>query len=101
MQFDTHHLMGCSPSSDESEYEEYVVPWNEQWRHARCTVRARHQLIILDKPGYCDFCRIVKEVRKKTPYRCEECRLNFCFNPKRNHFRKWHSPKYDGLRSYA
>ena len=54
---DAYHLMGCSPSSDESEYEEYVVPWNEQWRHGKCTVRAPHQLIILDKPGYCDFCR--------------------------------------------
>ena len=52
--------MGCSPSSDVSEDEEYVVPWNEQWRHAKCTVRAPHQLIILDKPGYCDFCQIVK-----------------------------------------
>ena len=91
--------MGCSPSSDKSVYEEYVVPWNEQWRHAKCTVRAPHQLIILDKPGYCDFCRIVKKIYKKTPYRCEKFKLNFCFNPKSNHFRKWHSPKYDGLRA--
>lgn len=57
--------MGSSPSSNVSEDEEYVVPWNEQWRHAKCTVRAPHQLIILDKPGYCDFCQIVKKVRKK------------------------------------
>ena len=69
--------MGCSPSSDESGYKEYVVPWNEQWRHATWTVRTPHQLIILDKPGRCDFCRIVRKVRKKAPYRCEKCKLNF------------------------
>ena len=57
--------MGCSPSSDKSVDEEYIVPWIEQWRHAKSTVRAPHRLIMLDKPGYCDYCQIVKKVSKK------------------------------------
>lgn len=59
--------MGCSPSSDKSVDEEYIVPWIEQWRHAKSTVRAPQQLNIFDKSRYCDYCQIVKRVFNKHP----------------------------------
>ena len=39
--------MGVSCSRGSTEEDEYNIPPTEQWRHAKCTVRARHQLSIL------------------------------------------------------
>ena len=52
----------------------------EQWRHAKSTVRARHQLSILPNRQYCDYCRIVEKVQRRTYYRCDKCKLNLYFN---------------------
>ena len=32
---------------------------------------------------------------------CDKFGLNFCFNEKRNHFKKWHTAEYDYLRGYT
>ena len=70
--------MGASSSRDSTEDDEYKVPSMEQWRHTKCTVRARHQLSILPNREYCDYCWIVEKVKRKTYYRCKESKLNFC-----------------------
>ena len=91
-----------SEPASEDEASEYKIPPGEDYRHRNCTVRAPHQLTILQEPRNCDFCRIVKKQnRVKTRYRCDKCGLNFCFDEKRNHFKKWHTAKYDYLRGYT
>ena len=82
---------GCSSADFEEPEEEFKIPPGQHWRYSRCTVRAHHQLSILSKKQDCDYCRIVDKVRRKTWYRCDVCNLNFCFNRKRNHFRRWRS----------
>ena len=97
--------MGAACSSEpasEDEASEYKIPPGEDYRHRNCTVRAPHQLTILQEPRNCDFCRIVKKQNcVKIRYRCDKCGLNFCFNEKRNHFKKWHTAEYDYLRGYT
>ena len=91
----------AATTNQEEEEEEYKIPPGQTWRHERCTVRALHQLSILPKERYCDYCRIVEHVRRKTIYHCAACKLNFCFDRKRNHFRKWHSAACDHFRMYT
>ena len=97
------NMGGCSSAASdfkEPEEEFKIPPW-QHWRYSRCTVRAHHQLSILSKKQDCDYCRIVDKVRRKTWYRCDVCNLNFCFNRKRNHFRRWHSGHCDYLHMYT
>ena len=91
--------MASSCSQPISEDEEYEIPRGEEYRHRRCAVRSSNQLTIMEVPqNY--YCRIVKNLRNVTTrYRCETCHLNFCFNKKRNHFKKWHSPQRGKLKS--
>ena len=97
-----NYWMGTTCSAQEiSDDEDYEIPPGETYRHRNCTVRAPHQLIIMQAPRNCDYCRIVKKLNVKTRYRCEKCQLNFCFNEQRNHFRKWHSAKFDYLQGYT
>ena len=92
----------CSHEQAVSDDEEYEIPPFEAYKHQKCTVRAPHQLVILKVPQNCDYCRIIKKLpHVKTPYRCEKCQLNFCFNSQRNHFKKWHSPKLDYVRGFT
>jgi len=81
--------MGGAASSAESEEEEFHIPPGQEWKHINCTVRARHQLIIKSSKeiNYCDY--------------CEACKLHFCFNRHRNHFKLWHSPQCDHLPGYT
>lgn len=95
--FRSIRMGGCS-SSLESEGEDWEIPRGQEYRHSRCTVRAPHQLRIVAKGEICDYCRIVRKVSRKTRYRCDACKLNFCFNRRRNDFRNWHSPRFDHLR---
>ena len=92
---------GCSSADFEEPEEEFKIPPGQHWRYSRCTVRAHHKLSILSKKQDCDYCCIVDKVRRKTWYRCDVCNLNFCFNRKRNHFRRWHSGRCDHLRMYT
>ena len=55
----------------------------------------------LKRDMYCDYCRIGEYVRRKIIYHCAACKLNFCFDWKRNHFRKWHSAACDHFCMYS
>ena len=55
----------------------------------------------IPKARYCDYCRIVEHVRRKTIYHCAACKLNFSFDRKRNHFQKWHSAACDHFCMYT
>ena len=37
-----------------------------RWRHAKCTVRAKHRLSVLPNKEYCDYCQIAEQVKRKT-----------------------------------
>jgi len=50
----------CSSTSAKQKEEDKKIPPGEQWRHARCTVRAQHQLSILSKNGIWDYGHIVE-----------------------------------------
>lgn len=91
----------CSSSTSIAQDDEYKIPPHEQWRHAKCIVRAKHQLSILPNKEYCDYRRIAEQVKRKTSYHCEECKLNFCFKKERNHFHLWHSARCDHFRMYT
>ena len=80
--------------SDDKDYE---IPPGETHRHQNCTVRVPHQLITMQAVQNGDYCWIVKKLHVKTWYKYEKCQPTFCFNQQRNHFRKWHSPKFDYL----
>jgi len=94
--------MGKSGSKESSSDEEsYVIQPELAWKHRRATVRAKHQLNFAKEKRPCDYCRIIKNCRTLTEYYCVECKLFFCFSRKHNHFRKWHSPRRDEIRSFT
>lgn len=91
--------MGCSQSVESD--DELYVPVVEQWRHNKSTIRAPHQLDILETKGDCIYCRIVRHKLEKSKYFCSKCKLYFCFSAKVNHFKKWHSECCDHFRGYT
>jgi len=61
----------------------------EAYRHQNCTVRAPHQLITKGSKIIVTTVNCEKLPHVRTRYRCEKYQLNFFFNQKMNHFRKW------------
>jgi hypothetical protein len=65
--------MGGACSETASDDKEYRIPPGEEYKHCKCTVRAPHQLSILEVPQNCDYCHIVKKFScVKTRNRCEK-----------------------------
>ena len=43
----------------------------------------------------------LQSMQEEPIYHCAACKLNICFDWKRNHFRKWHSAACDHFRMYT
>ena len=56
--------MGGSCSTAVLSDDDSEVPPRDMRRHAHCTVRAAHQLTILNKKQVCDYCRIMRKEDK-------------------------------------